>query len=291
MRSSHEAKSKRKRQSTKSATSQMASHGTVKPTTISEFYKRYPYPKVDKVEFDFNLLDHFKYLAEQCSTYASTRCTPQKQGRMLIAGCGTREAVTWAFSLPHYQIDAIDISARSIAISQALADQLKLSNIRFIEANFELNEGLDGPYDFIHSYGVLHHLKSPERGLAVLESALAPNGLMSIMVYNDANRLPLQRAQRLISMITGDVDPSHRERIAHSIVSRGSKVPNRLQSVFMSATQNYENDPSQFADTMLNPQEVSYTIPTLVEFLQSSGLEISSPALPINWQAHLLLDA
>ena len=259
------------------------------PTQISEFYKKYPYPKVDSIEYDFNLLDHFQYLSGRCSNYQLSRKAPQRQGRMLIAGCGTREAVMWAFSLPHYQIDAIDISERSLEISKTLAAQLQLKNVRFIHANFELGEGLEGPYDFIHSFGVLHHLKSPERGLAHLESVLAPGGLMSIMVYNDANRLHYQRAQRVISLLTREVPPIDQEQAAFSVVDRGSQVRNRLQGVFRTAVEEYQDNPAQFADTMLNPQEVSYTIPSLIEYLGSSGLEICSPALPINWQVQDLL--
>ena len=255
-----------------------------KPTQVSEFYKKYPYPKVDSIEYDFNLLDHFQYLSGQCFNYQIPRQNPERQGRMLIAGCGTREAVMWAFSLPHFHIDAIDLSENSIEISKMLASQLQLTNLRFIHANFELGEGIEGPYDFIHSFGVLHHLKSPETGLAHLESALAPNGLISIMVYNDANRLQYQRAQRVISLLTQDTEPAEKEACAYSIVENGSKVRNPLQRVFKTAVSEYQSNPAQFADTMLNPQEVSYTLPSLIDFLASSGLEITSPALPIKWQ-------
>ena len=77
------------------------------PTVISDFYKRYLYPKVDRVEYDFNLVDHFHYLAVSCTHYRLAQKQPHRRGRMLIAGCGTREAVMWAFSLPHFDINAI----------------------------------------------------------------------------------------------------------------------------------------------------------------------------------------
>ena len=255
------------------------------PTVISDFYKRFPYPKVDRVEYDFNLVDHFHYLAGSCPQYNLGQKQPQRRGRMLIAGCGTREAVMWAFSLPHFDIDAIDISENSLNISKHLAQQLELTNINFIHGNFEYGEGIKGPYDFIHSYGVLHHLENPERGLSHLENALAPNGLMSIMVYNDANRIPLQRAQRLINLLTQNAPEETREDLAHRLVERGAHTSNRLRSVFQRAFGEIKDNPQQFADTMLNPREVSYTIPSLVQFLKSSDLELVSPALPVHWKA------
>ena len=268
------------------------SSASPKPTVISEFYKRYPYPKVDRVEYDFNLVDHFHYLAKICPAYRLQLKKPQRRGRMLIAGCGTREAVMWGFSLPHFDIDAIDINETSLEISKHLAKQLELTNVNFIHGNFEYGEGINGPYDFIHSYGVLHHLENPERGLAHLEAALAPNGLMSIMVYNDANRIPLQRAQRLIHLLTKDAPKEDKENLSHHLVERGAQTTNRLRSVFQRARGEIKDNPQQFADTMLNPREVSYTIPSLVKFLKSSDLEIVSPALPVHWkaQAHLAVE-
>ena len=261
------------------------SKSSVDSTLISDFYKRYPYPKVDRVEYDFNLLDHFHYLAGLCPIYHLAQKSPQRRGRMLIAGCGTREAVMWAFSLPHFDIDAIDISENSLEISRHLAQQLELTNINFIHGNFERGQGINGTYDFVHSFGVLHHLESPEKGLAYLEKALRPNGLMSIMVYNDANRRSLQRAQRCIQLLTQHTEKNNQEGLAHALVKRGAKTANRLQTVFQKALDDIEENPQQFADTMLNPREVSYTIPSLIKFLQTSHLEIVSPALPTHWKA------
>ena len=70
---------------------------------------------------------------------------------MLIIGCGTREAIMWGFSLPHFDIDAIDINETSLEIAKHLAKKLELTNINFIHGNFEYGEGINGSYDFIHS--------------------------------------------------------------------------------------------------------------------------------------------
>ena len=255
---------------------------------MADFYRRYPYPQVDQVEYDRNLHDHLRYLAHACYDNPAPR-NGGGGGRMLIAGCGTREAVLWGASLPDFEIDAVDLSEASIAISQALAEQLSVTNVRFERANFELGEGLDGPYDLISSFGVLHHLESPERGLAQLEQHLAPGGVMALMLYSDTNRQALQRTQRVVELLARGTDGVALEGNAVDLCATASRQPNRLKHVFRQALENHRTNRAHFADTILNPREVSYTIPTLVDFLASAGMELVSPVQPAAWDVGDLL--
>lgn len=250
---------------------------------MKAFYQRYPYPKVSIVEYDRNLHDHFRYLARSCGDNPAPK-NGTKIGRMLIAGCGTTEAVLWGASLPHFKIDAVDLSEASIEISKQLAKQLNITNVTFRCADFEKGEGLDGPYDFISSFGVLHHLEDPERGLAQLENVLKPGGLMALMVYSKQNRELLQRTQRMVSLLTKATDEPDPETTAHAICEHGITQPSLLTQVFKTGLNDYAHNREQFADTLLNPREVAYTIGTLVDFLKSAELEIVSPAMPAAWR-------
>ena len=246
------------------------------------FYQRYPYPKVVQVEYDRNLHDHLRYLAHGCYDNPAPK-NGTARARMLIAGCGTQEAVLWATSLPQFDVDAVDLSEASIEISKALAEQIGVSNLCFRRGDFEKGEGLEGPYDFISSYGVLHHLASPERGLEQLERVLKPGGMMALMLYNKTNRGPIQQAQRLISLLCQDQDPAVHEAAAVEICRVGASSSNHLQRVFQSSLADFAKNREHFADTLLNPREVAYTIPTLVDLLATAGLELVAPALPIAW--------
>jgi SAM-dependent methyltransferase len=251
---------------------------------IREFYRLYPYPRVDALEYDLNLLDHMHYLAGTCGRHTAPR-KGSSRGRVLVAGAGTREAVTWALSLPNHQIDAVDLSEASLAIAYTLAQQLGVDDrIRFLVGDFEKGEGLRGPYDFISSFGVLHHLHDPAAGLAQLEQHLAPGGLMALMVYSHSHRRDMQRAQRVIGLLTSDVEGADsREDAALRLCQTGSATPNNLASTFARAVENHGRDRRHFADTMLNPREMSFSIPELAAFLAGSGLEIVSPVSPIHW--------
>jgi SAM-dependent methyltransferase len=249
------------------------------------FYERHPYPLVDQVEFDRTLYDH---LAFSTGTCADNRLGVNggRRGRMLIAGCGTREAATWALSLPHFDVDAVDLSAASLEVSTHLCARLGATNVRHRQGNFEYGEGPEGLYDFISSFGVLHHLESPERGLAVLERHLAPGGTMALMVYSRTQRLPLENAQRMIRLLAGPAPtPEHLAATGLSLCRGGAQTKNRLERVFANGLDNAEKNPPQFADTLLNPRERCYTIPELVEFLATAGLEIAAPVQPAFWEA------
>jgi SAM-dependent methyltransferase len=248
---------------------------------IAEFYRQHPYPLVRQVRAEPILLDHHFYQAHACYEDRSNR-------KMLVAGCGTTEAVNWALSLPDWQVDAVDLSDNSIAIARHLADQLDVKNLTIRLGNIEAGEGFDGPYTFINSQGVLHHFNDPAKGLAQLEKHLSPGGVMSLMLYSDSNRWFLQRGQRLFQLLLDQVEED-REQAAYEVCRTGSTSPNRLQTVFQSGVKNFEQDRPQFADTLLNPQEVSYTIPSLIDWLASAGMEMICPVYPDVWNPRAAL--
>jgi len=250
---------------------------------IADFYRRHPYPLVSQVRAEPNLLDHIFYRAHACHSHPAPRFGSTR-GRMLVAGSGTTEAVNWALSLPHFDVEGVDLSENSIAIANHLAEQMGVANLTLRRGNLEAGEGLHGPYDFISSQGVLHHLKNPAAGVLQLEKHLAPNGVMALMVYSDANRWFLQRGQRLFQLLTAQIENHQaRESLAYSVCKTGAATANRLQVVFKSGVKNYEHDRPQFNDTLLNPQEVSYTIPSFAELLATAGLKIVEPVFADLW--------
>jgi len=257
--------------------------------SIAAFYQRYPYPRVDQIEFDHNLFDHALYLAHVCRENPAPR-RGKATGRMLVAGCGTREAVMWGLSLPHFQVDAIDVSEASLAIAETLAAQLGLKNLCFRQGDFSRGEGVEGPYDFISSYGVLHHLESPETGLAELEKHLAPHGTMALMVYSHTNRAAFQRAQRAIRLLAGnDADGERLENVGIDLCRTAAEQPGHLQPVLKAALEDYRRNREHFADTMINPRERSYTVPELARFLATAGMEPVAPMQPEQWDVSRFL--
>jgi 2-polyprenyl-3-methyl-5-hydroxy-6-metoxy-1,4-benzoquinol methylase len=261
---------------------------------IERFYHQHPYPQVDQVEVDRNLVDHLRYLAHRCGANPAPR-TSNESGRLLVAGCGTREAVMWALCAPQYEVHAVDLSADSLAIAEHLATQLGVADrIRFTQGRLDRGDGMEGPYDFISSFGVLHHLPDPERGFAQLASVLAPEGVMAVMVYSHTNRRPIQEAQRIIGLMSAGSPPAAEsvedaESVAVELCRTGAHQTHRLQEIFRKGLGYHASDRPHFADTLLNPREVSYSVPELSALLERHGLGLLGPVVPPAWRPlHLI---
>ena len=115
---------------------------------VQAFYEEYPYPFIDRVEYDRGLISRLCYLAHPCLVRVD-RGRPLK---ILIAGAGTREAVMWALSAPEHEIVAIDISERSLERTQVLAGQFKISNLTTIHRSIESMSEYSERFDLISSY-------------------------------------------------------------------------------------------------------------------------------------------
>ena len=249
--------------------------------TLAEFYARYPYPAVKEIFFDRNMVAQHFYLAG----------LPQPRGgRILVAGCGTTEALTWALSAPDFEVDAVDISKPSVQIARRLAEQLGVQNLTLTRGDFEDGDGVSGRYQLISCLGVLHHLARPKRALARLARRLAPGGVLSLMVYTHTNRRTIQDAQRVIHHLTAGMDAVSKEDCAVQICEAGRHGGGRLASTFERAMDERSTNPPSFADTMLNPREVSYSLPELAELLEGCGLELAAPVHPFAWIPYGHLD-
>ena len=156
-------------------------------------YQDYPYPPVDPEEefknapifrssppINLNTLNHYLYGGKLKYT---------SNFRILVVGGGTGSTTIWYASRfakfdPKVEIIYLDFSKASMKIAQRRAELRNLKNIRFIhDSLFNIPKLNLGKFDYIDCYGVLHHLKSPGKGLEILKDSLTEDGGMMIMVY------------------------------------------------------------------------------------------------------------
>ena len=109
---------------------------------------------------------------------------------VLDAGCGNGRHAYYAARYGAREIIGMDLSA---AVDTAYANMGRMPNAHVIQGDIynppfkRSADGNVGPFDFIYSIGVLHHLPDPEAGFRSLVRFLQPGGAIFAWVYGREN--------------------------------------------------------------------------------------------------------
>lgn len=167
---------------------------TLAPTSLKvrDMYEELPYPR-------------WRYKPEQtekADTAPVTNHLPQGKFKILNAGCGTgREALYLLNTFPESEITAVDLSRTSLAYAIRKTGEKNVGSITFRQADILALENAfkAESFDLITSSGVIHHLETPEDGLAVLVRLLKPGGIMNLAVYSEIARRSVVKARTVIA--------------------------------------------------------------------------------------------
>src|SRR5262245_50336172 len=174
---------------------------------VRDFYDRYPYPP--PIE---NVDRHRRFGQDPLKRRADYRlfwpAGPEKQASsILVAGCGTSQAVKHAMRWPEAHVTGIDLSATSIRCTEELQRKHGVHNLEVRQLPIEHVSELGASFDQIVCTGVLHHLDDPVAGLRALSSVLNPDGAMHLMVYAPYGRTGVYMLQafcRRVGIRAGD---------------------------------------------------------------------------------------
>jgi SAM-dependent methyltransferase len=260
---------------------------------VSAFYDRFPYPG-DPLQdgpppgYNWRWCVKAAYAA---STGALPPPRPAGQPmRILDAGCGTGVSTDYLAHLnPGAEILAVDISPGTLEVAR---ERLRRSGgheqatVR-IENRSLLELQGEGPFDYINSVGVLHHLRQPEAGLKALAALLKPGALLHLFLYADGGRWEIHRTQRALTAM-GVGTGAEGLRLGRQLLA---ELPdhNRLRRHH---EQRWAIDcaaDANFADMYLHPQETSYNLDRLMAFVASADLEFAGFSNPQVWDPARLL--
>ncbi len=162
-------------------------------------YEQNPYPRWTRVgpgsprPFRRALLDRLPHLAED---FLPTTDTPH----VLIAGCGTGlETMNVISALQVASVLAVDLSRASLGYASRKLSEQGVTGVAHRQADILELSQLEDRFDLIHSFGVIHHMADPRKGLAVLASLLKPGGILFLGLYSRIARRPLLKARTLIT--------------------------------------------------------------------------------------------
>jgi SAM-dependent methyltransferase len=255
-------------QASMSQASEVLSRSVDVAEEVRDFYDRHPYPPpVDDLDrykdrwqdgprrrADFHLFWPGGAYREDLS--------------ILVAGCGTSQAVKHALRWPAALVTGIDPSATSVRHTERLKKKYELRNLHVHQLAIEQISELGMEFDQIVCTGVLHHLADPDAGLSALRSVLKPDGAMQIMVYAPYGRAGVYMLQQFCRRagISADNGSARELILALSALPPGHPLQNLL-------TQAPElRNEAAVADALLHPQDRAYSVPQFLEFVGSNGL-------------------
>ena len=261
---------------------------------VSAFYDRFPYPGdplQDGPPPGYNWRWNLRSVDQAVFGVSKPPLSSAPPLRILDAGCGTGVTTDYLCHLnPGADVLAVDISPGALEVARERLQRSEaatvVSSLRQEQRSLLDLQG-EGPFDYINSVGVLHHLDDPSAGLKALGDLLAPTGLIHLFLYADAGRWEIHRVQRSLTQLsvgTGSEGLALGRQLFEDL-----PADNRLRrhheqrwSVDCAADAN-------FADMYLHPQETSYNLRGLLTYLEASGLHFAGFSNPGVWDPARLL--
>lgn len=247
---------------------------------VRTFYEKMPYPPpVANLDLSRTLYNPERSRAQRHLIWPTGQ--PRENRDILVAGCGTSQAIRYGLREPLAHITAIDISAESLARARALQDHYQLQNIEFHQLSVMDVQKLGERFDQIVCTGVLHHLPDPDQGLCCLRDVLNPEGAMQIMVYAAYGRTGIYMMQDYCRLL--GITPSEQELDALGAALDYMPEDHPL-SWLRHRTKDF-NSPDGLADALLNPCDRAYTVPQVQGWLGRCGMSFGrwfeqAPYLP-----------
>ncbi len=266
-------------------------HRDAATPVVSAFYDRFPYPG-DPLQDGPPPGYNWRWCVDSAITAARGLLPAAPRAwRILDAGCGTGVSTDYLCHLnPGASVLAVDISAGALEVARERTRRsgaaARVESLR-IEQRSLLDLAGEGPFDYINSVGVLHHLARPEEGLRALAGLLRPGGVLHLFLYADGGRWEIHRSQRALALM----------QVGHG--AEGLRLGRRLfqdlpedNRLRRHHQQRWALDTAadaNFADMYLHPQETSYNLERLFRFVEQAGLSFAGFSNPEVWDPARLL--
>lgn len=257
---------------------------------VAQLYDTYPFPPeplLDEPPPGYN----WRWNWPAAYAFCTGRKPPRQDIRILDAGCGSGVGTEYLVHLnPQAQVVGIDLSAGTLAVARERCQRSGADRVEFHHLSLYDVDRLAGEFDLINCVGVLHHTPDPIRGIQALAQKLAPGGLLHIFVYSELGRWEIKLMQQAIALLQGEKRGDYRDGVSigrqiFAALPENNRLVKREQERW--SIENHRDE--CFADMYVHPQEIDYTIETLFELIDASGLEFVGFSNPQVWQLERLL--
>jgi SAM-dependent methyltransferase len=253
---------------------------------VESQYQHWPYPApTDDLAAWCNAPDnHWNDLRDLYWAYWPHR-ERREELEILVAGCGTMAAASFAYLYPQAKVLGIDISQTSLSHERKLKEIYKLENLAVERCRVEDVEALGRSFDYINASGVLHHTAEPHVGLAALGRTLREDGVVSVMVYGRYGRAGVYMFQELFRLLGLEQTKQDLELVKATL--RFASPGHPIQRYLRLATD--LNVDAGVVDTFLHRRDKPYTVRDCLDLVSQGGLAFGGweePAL-YHPEAHL----
>ena len=191
---------------------------------------------------------------------------------VLIAGCGSNQAIYHALMFPNSQHYAIDVSDESLG---HVANMIKAYDIKNLEIEKKDIVDLthDNEFDYVISTGVIHHTKNPQESLSKLLQTSKNDGALFIMVYASYLRIGVYYLQDAFRYL--DLKPDKKGiEAAKKLIELSPKnhyAHNYIKAITNTTGTKDLSFDAGFVDTFFNARDKAYDIFELKELIDNAG--------------------
>lgn len=257
---------------------------------VAKLYDTYPFPPeplIDEPPPGYN----WRWYWPTAYNFCAGRLPTTDQVKILDAGCGSGVGTEYLVHLnPQAQVTGIDLSAGTLAVARERCQRSGAARVSFHNLSIYDVDHLEGQFDLINCVGVLHHMPDPIRGIQALATKVAPGGLLHVFVYAALGRWEISLMQQAIAMLQGERQGDYRDGVSvgrqlFDALPENNRIVKRDKERW--ALENHQDE--CFADMYVHPQEVDYTIDTLFELIDASGLDFIGFSNPQYWSLERLI--
>ncbi|MFJ5948268.1 class I SAM-dependent methyltransferase [Streptomyces noursei] len=171
---------------------------------------------------------------------------------VLDAGCGTGHTmIGLARAYPNVHFVGLEPSNASRGIAQRLAERHGITNVEFADGAMP-DAVLERRFEFVYSFGVVHHLPDPKAGLKWLGDHLADHGLLHLWLYNAIGEVQRMRDRELVRLMAADED-SHGLDVVRALGLSLSLDAYGMPGAWAGAALDQDEQDVFDADAYLNP--------------------------------------
>ncbi len=258
--------------------------------SVQALYEAFPYPPVPIHQPIRYFAPAYSYLLAQ---YARCRQMQIAAGkRALVAGCGTGHEIhlTQVMNPGLQEVIGVDLSQESIKRAQERIQYHQLKGCSAQVGNLMQAETLpDGPFDFIVSYGVVHHTADPLVALRNLADRLAPDGVMMLMLYNKLGRLIIYQIRQALQTLGID-HLSLEQKINFVQELFENALPNTSVATHAKVHQSYYAYQENLVDNLFHTKDTPFSIAEIPGLLDQADLQfIDIVPHPYYWKIELVI--